>query len=98
MHDSLARYPPPWCHPRTREKILRIIMDWVDRDADTSQPTIMWLRGPAGAGKSESAIAQTIAECYKDSRLAASFFFLRNSPDRGVADRLFLTLAWQCIS
>lgn len=36
MHDSLARYPPPWCHPRTREKILRMIMDWVDRDADTS--------------------------------------------------------------
>ena len=53
----------------------------------------MWLNGPARAGKSP--MAQTIAERYQDSRLAASFFFLRNSPDRGVANRLFTTLAWQ---
>ena len=79
------------CHPRTREKVLRMIMDWVD-DADTPK-RVIWLNGPAGAGK--SAIAQTIAERYKDTRLAASFFFLRDSSDRGVAYRLFLTLAWQ---
>ena len=91
MHDSLARYPPPLCHPRTREKVLKIITDWIDDSYPRQR--IMWLNGPAGAGK--SAIAQTIAERYKDSRLAASFFFLRNSPDRGGADRLFLTLAWQ---
>ena len=53
----------------------------------------MWLIGPAGAGK--SAMAHIIAEHYKNSRLAASFFYLRNSPDRGVADHLFTTLAWQ---
>ena len=91
MHDSLARYPPPLCHPKTRKKVLKIITGWID-DSYPRQH-IMWLNGPAGAGK--SAIAQTIAERYKDSRMAASFFFLRNSPDRGVADRLFLTLAWQ---
>ncbi|KAF8338372.1 hypothetical protein F5887DRAFT_517372 [Amanita rubescens] len=91
MHDSSARYPPPLCHPRTREKVLKIISDWID-DSYPRQ-YIMWLNGPAGAGK--SAIAQTIAERYKDNRLAASFFFLRSTPDRGVADRLFLTLAWQ---
>ncbi|KAF8347420.1 hypothetical protein F5887DRAFT_1131099 [Amanita rubescens] len=91
MHDSLARYPPPLCHPRTREKVLKIISDWIDDSYPRQR--IMWLNGPAGAGK--SAIAQTIAERYNDNRLAASFFFLRNTPDRGVADRLFLTLAWQ---
>ena len=91
MHDSLARYPPPLCHPKTREKVLKIITDWID--GSYPRQRIMWLNGPAGAGK--SAIAQTIAERYKGSRLAASFFFLRNTPDRGVVDRLFLTLAWQ---
>ena len=91
MHDSSARYPPPLCHPMTREKVLKIITDWVDDSYPCQR--IMWLNGPAGAGK--SAIAQTIAECYKDSRLAASFFFLRNTSDRGVATRLFSTLAWQ---
>ncbi|KAF8330244.1 hypothetical protein F5887DRAFT_923295 [Amanita rubescens] len=91
IHDSLARYPPPQCHPRTREKVRNIISNWID---DSYPPQrIMWLNGPAGAGK--SAIAQTIAERYKDSRLAASFFFLRKTLDRGRADRLFTTLAWQ---
>ena len=94
MHDSLARFPPPLCHPMTREKVLKLISDWID-DPHPRQH-IMWLNGPAGAGK--SAIAQTIAERYKDSRLAASFFFLRNTPDRGVASRLFLTLAWQLVT
>ncbi|KAF8344502.1 hypothetical protein F5887DRAFT_970239, partial [Amanita rubescens] len=91
MHDSPARYPPPRCHPRTREKVLEVISDWI---ADSnSRQHIMWLNGPAGAGK--SAIAQTVAEHYKDSLLAASFFFLRNTPYRGVANHLFTTLAWQ---
>ena len=91
MHDSLARYPPPLCHPRTREKVLKKISDWTDGSYPNQR--IMWLNGPAGAGK--SAIAQTIAERFKDSRLAASFFFLKNTPDRGVASRLFFTVAWQ---
>jgi hypothetical protein len=54
----------------------------------------MWLYGPAGVGK--SAIAQTIAEkCDHEGKLAASFFFLRESEDRGTAIPLFPTLAWQ---
>jgi hypothetical protein len=62
----------------------------LDRRSRSQQ---FWLNGPAGAGK--TAIAQTIAECCKGTQLAASFFFQRNTSDRGVADRLFLTLAWQ---
>ena len=91
LHDSLARFPPPICHPTTREKVLKIITDWINEPHPRQR--IIWLNGPAGAGK--SAIAQTIAGRCSDEQLAASFFFLRNSSDRGTAARLFTTLAWQ---
>ena len=86
MHDC---YPRPVRYPKAQENALKIITEWIN-DSNSRQ-RIVWLIGPAG----KSAIAQTIAERYKDSQLAASFFFLKNSPDRGVADHLFTTLAWQ---
>jgi len=73
---------------------LKKITDWIN-DPDSPQ-RIFWLSGPAGAGK--SAITQTIAEHCRDTHLAASFFFKRNTSDRGVLDRLFLTLAWQLVA
>ncbi|KAF8325487.1 hypothetical protein F5887DRAFT_1145936 [Amanita rubescens] len=91
LHDSMARFPPPRCHPQTREKVLKIITDWVKNPH--ARQRIIWLNGPAGAGK--SAIAQTIAGRCSGEQLAASFFFFRNSSDRGTATRLFTTLAWQ---
>ncbi|KAF8351683.1 hypothetical protein F5887DRAFT_1094587, partial [Amanita rubescens] len=91
LHDSRERSPQPMCHPNTRQEVLKIIMDWV-QDSHLRQP-IIWLNGPAGAGK--SAIAQKIAERCLNNQLAASFFFLRNSLDRGSATLLFTTLAWQ---
>jgi hypothetical protein len=91
FHDSKAHFPPPICYPETRVEVLEIITDWID---DQDPPNrIFWLSGPVGVGK--TAITQTIAERCKDTQLAASFFFQRNTSDRGVADRLFLTLAWQ---
>ncbi|KAF8347641.1 hypothetical protein F5887DRAFT_38428 [Amanita rubescens] len=91
LHDSRERSPQPTCHPNTRQEVLKIITDWV-KDSHPRQ-RILWLNGPAGAGK--SAIAQTIAERCSNKQLAASFFFLRNSIDRGSATLLFTTLAWQ---
>ena len=91
FYDSRARFPPPRCHPGTRVRVLKTITDWIN-DPDPPQ-RIFWLSGPAGTGK--SAIAQTIAEHCESTHLAASFFFQRNTKDRGVLDRLFLTLAWQ---
>lgn len=91
FHDSKARFPPPRCYPETRVEVLKTVTDWID---DSNPPKrIFWLSGPVGVGK--TAITQTIAERCKDTQLAASFFFQRNTSDRGVADRLFLTLAWQ---
>ncbi|TFK34111.1 hypothetical protein BDQ12DRAFT_589973, partial [Crucibulum laeve] len=87
MHDSAERYPPPRCHPETRTAINREIVDWIE---DTNNSTkILWLNGPAGAGK--SAIAQTIAEFV----LGASFFFSRSTPGRNTSKTLFPTIAVQ---
>src|SRR6266550_3216960 len=91
LHDSMARFPPPRCHPMTREKVFEVIADWIN-NTDPCQ-RIMWVNGPAGAGK--TAIAQTVTERCSTEHLAASFFFLRNSSERGCAKRLFTTLAWQ---
>jgi len=53
---------------------------------------VLWLHGPAGAGK--SAIAQTVCErAAKRGDLAASFFFARGKRDDGA--QLFTTIAFQ---
>ncbi|KAJ7776743.1 hypothetical protein B0H14DRAFT_2963909 [Mycena olivaceomarginata] len=55
---------------------------------------ILWLHGPAGAGK--SAIAQSLCQKLEaEDRVAASFFFKRGHPSRGNARRLFTTIAYQ---
>jgi hypothetical protein len=90
-HDSAERYPPPRCHRKTRNAIIKEILAWTKTE-DTSK--VLWLHGPAGAGK--SAIAQTIAEhLERDRHLAASFFFSRYKPGRSDARLLFSTIAYQ---
>ncbi|KAF7369157.1 NACHT domain-containing protein [Mycena venus] len=55
---------------------------------------ILWLHGPAGAGK--SAVAQSLCQILEEEgRLGASFFFKRGHPSRGHAKRLFVTIAYQ---
>lgn len=62
-------------------------------DKDPSA-TMMWLRGPAGAGK--SALAQSIAEiCRARGLLAASFFFSRTAASRSDGRALIPTIAYQ---
>ncbi|KAF4610075.1 hypothetical protein D9613_010461 [Agrocybe pediades] len=92
FHNSSERYDPPKCHPRTRVAVLDKILTWVTNQAKTC--SIIWLYGPAGAGK--SAIAQTIAElCHNEGLLAASFFFSRNTPTRNDEVLLVTTLVYQ---
>ncbi|KAF9071957.1 hypothetical protein BDP27DRAFT_446419 [Rhodocollybia butyracea] len=97
VFNAEARFPPPLCHPGTREDILRELKYWVRHDTPQAFPndsSIRWLYGPAGAGK--SAIAQTVAEtCAKIGILAGSFFFWRSDPSRNNPERLFTTLALQ---
>jgi hypothetical protein len=69
-------------------------MDWV-KDANKFA-LILWLYGPAGAGK--SAIAQTIAELLEEAGLlAAAFFFSRNVAGRNDKTPLVATLVYQLI-
>jgi hypothetical protein len=75
--------------------VLEDIMKWVNESADGAQEDfIMWLFGPAGAGK--SAIAKRIAElAAQQGLLIGTFFFSRTSATRGTQDRLIATLAFQ---
>lgn len=92
FHDSAERFPPPKCHPETRKAIIRHILKWIQDPFRSTK--VLWLNGPAGAGK--SAIAQTIAEiCGENGELAASFFFSRTTPGRNTDKHLFATIAFQ---
>lgn len=90
-HDANIKNKPE-CSPNTRIKILNRISDWMN---DTnSKYKILWLHGPAGAGK--SAIAQTaMKRAMQERRLGASFFFSRGAEGRSTAERLFPTIAYQ---
>ncbi|KAJ7026820.1 hypothetical protein C8F04DRAFT_103648 [Mycena alexandri] len=89
VYNSGEQLPDPACHPGTRVAVLEQLSGW--SSDDRTETTILWLRGSAGMGK--SAIAQMFAGgC---SRLGASFFFRRGSPERRSWHRLFTTLAYQ---
>ncbi|KAJ6471544.1 hypothetical protein C8R45DRAFT_1104511 [Mycena sanguinolenta] len=92
IHNSADSYPQPRCHPETRTKMLDDLWEWaLDPDPAT---TVLWLYGPAGAGK--SAIMQSLASQLKDAgRLGGSFFFKRGDATRGNAKTLFATIAYQ---
>ncbi|KAJ6482646.1 hypothetical protein C8R45DRAFT_1054106 [Mycena sanguinolenta] len=92
LHDSAESFPQPKCHPHTRMKTLEDLNKW-SLDTDRSS-TILWLYGPAGAGK--SAIMQTFSrELQTAGRLGGSFFFKRRHETRGSGKTLFTTIAYQ---
>ncbi|KAJ7058585.1 hypothetical protein C8F01DRAFT_294794 [Mycena amicta] len=93
LYNSEQRFPPPKCHPQTRVAVQEAIQSWAMSDSD-ERPNVLWLYGPAGAGK--SAIAQTMAERWSASGdLAAAFFFARWRNGGGDGAKLFPTLAYQ---
>ena len=70
-------------------------MEWVDESKDDP---ILWLFGPAGAGKSDIAKRILVGLAAERGPLPASFFFSRTSPARLNKDRLVATLAYQLAS
>ncbi|KAJ7797139.1 hypothetical protein B0H14DRAFT_3548723 [Mycena olivaceomarginata] len=93
LHNSEQRFPPPLCHPDTRTAVQNTIQCWAV-DADYQAPNVMWLYGPAGAGK--SAVAQSMAENWgAENKLAASFFFARWRVGGSSGTHLFPTIAYQ---
>ncbi|KAF8881833.1 hypothetical protein CPB84DRAFT_1827978 [Gymnopilus junonius] len=99
FHDSGERFDPPRCHPNTRTAVLEKIVEWAmgkGASAEMAKAFVMWLYGPAGAGK--SAIAQTISElCKEGGSLLASFFFSRTDPARNHARSLVSSIIYQTI-
>lgn len=79
--------------PETRTSTLETIYTWLEVDS-TSQPSIFWVWGLAGTGK--SAIAQTVATHEAGrKRLGASFFFSRDRAQQKNPLLLFPTIAFQ---
>lgn len=71
------------------------IIDWIEESVPAHR-RILWMYGPAGAGK--SALAHTICEELKKSHpnvYGGSFFFSSGTSDRGNAYQLFATLSYQ---
>ncbi|KIM47225.1 hypothetical protein M413DRAFT_23460 [Hebeloma cylindrosporum] len=95
FHDAGHIIDPPKCHPNTRIAVINKIMDWIlGLREDDRNAVILWLYGPAGAGK--SAIAHNIAErCNLENLLLASFVFSRSDPTCGNANSLIATIAYQ---
>jgi hypothetical protein len=91
-YNSEARFPHPRCHPGTRGDVLREVTSWLGDQ--TANKKILWLHGPARAGK--SAVAQTVAEKAAElGQLAASFFFFRADTTRNARKYFLPTLAIQ---
>ncbi|KAJ7306244.1 WD40-repeat-containing domain protein [Mycena albidolilacea] len=68
------------CTPGTREDIIKDIISWC-KDTSRGAPSLYWLSGMAGTGKSTIAatICQKLDEDGDASRLATSFFCSRQS-------------------
>jgi hypothetical protein len=91
VHNFIAR-GETGCRVGTREGVIGRIVDWTATKGPEAR--MLWLNGPAGVGK--TAIAKTVAErLSKQNKLAATFFFSRNTPGCNDAGRVITTLAWQ---
>ncbi|KAH9478521.1 hypothetical protein JR316_0008976 [Psilocybe cubensis] len=95
FHNAGERRDPPRCHRNTRVAILEKILLWIRKCTPLNQErVVLWIYGPAGAGK--SAIAQTIADfCFYHKLLLAGFFFARSDPTRNHSRSLIPTLSYQ---
>jgi hypothetical protein len=92
LHNSGEVSDQPKCHPGTRVAILDHLIAWAA--AFTYAYPIIWLHGPAGAGK--SAIQRTIAQLlHERGLLLASFFFFRTAAGRNTANNFIATIAYQ---
>ncbi|KAF5348407.1 hypothetical protein D9757_014482 [Collybiopsis confluens] len=84
------------CTPETRMEILSRLGDWIS-DSSSDSPSIFWIRGMAGMGK--STIAKTICEKYSsrvgDCQLGASFFCSRQSAELRSQQNVIPTIVYQ---
>jgi hypothetical protein len=93
FYDSDNRPDPPKCQPNTRVAVIDRITDWATGTIDTDA-FMLWLYGPAGAGK--TAIARKVAELFVErGLLLASFLFFRSDPKRNTMKPLVANIAYR---
>ena len=96
FYDSDNRPDPPKCHPKTRVAVINKIIDWATGRIDTNA-FMLWLYGPAGAGK--TAIARKVAELFAEhGLLLASFLFFRSDSKRNTMKPLAANIAYRVAS
>ena len=96
FYDSDNRPDPPKCHPKTRVAVISKIIDWANGMIDTNA-FMLWLYGPAGAGK--TAIARKVAEHFAaHGLLLASFLFFRSDSKRNTMKPLVANIAYRVAS
>jgi hypothetical protein len=94
LHNSLEQSNSPKCHPNTRTAVLKDILSWTEDD--TSETQVLWLHGPAGAGK--TAIGHSVVEMSQERKqFAAGFFFSRTAAGRNHEKCLIATIAYQLL-
>jgi hypothetical protein len=97
FHDT-SNAPTP-CLEGTRKQLISDIFAWLN-NPDPSGEHVFWLNGLAGTGK--SAVARTIADhAQEQGRLAATFFFSRNSVATRAPSAIIPTIVYQlalCLS
>jgi hypothetical protein len=93
FYDSDNRPDPPKCYPNTRVTVINKIIDWATGMIETDA-FMLWLYGPAGAGK--TAIARKVAELFAEhGLLLASFLFFRSDPKRNTMKPLVANIAYR---
>ncbi|KAF5981860.1 vegetatible incompatibility het-e-1 [Fusarium coicis] len=90
VFDHIYYPPDSLCLGGTRAQVLKDIQEW---SSDPQSPTICWLPGLAGTGK--STISRTVSSKMKDRTLSASFVFKKGAGSRGSGRHLFAVLAYQ---
>ncbi|KAJ6485418.1 hypothetical protein C8R47DRAFT_538691 [Mycena vitilis] len=97
LHSSI-HFPDPEfpCSHGTRELFVADLCTWASDDGENC-PSIYWVYGTAGIGK--TAIARQFAgQCAERGLgLGASFFFNRNIPECGSADKFVATVVHQLL-
>ncbi|RBR06817.1 uncharacterized protein FIESC28_10933 [Fusarium coffeatum] len=88
--DHIHHTSNSFCLDGTRVAVLQDIKSWAE---DPKSPTVCWLPGLAGTGK--STIARTIARDLKGSSFGGAFFFKKGAGNRGNGHFLFSVSAYQ---
>ncbi|KAG4261726.1 hypothetical protein FPRO03_11195 [Fusarium proliferatum] len=90
VFDHIYYPPDSFCLEGTRVQVLKDIEEWA---SDPQSPTICWLPGLAGTGK--STVSRTVSRNLKGRTLSASFVFKKGAGSRGSGQHLFAVLAYQ---